>query len=92
MSIFRGPDYPTRAEIITAPEDIRTMYATGTGSVRMRALFKLEEKSLVITTLPHQVSGERIIEQIAEQMRVRKLPMVDDLRDEFGSRCSDSRW
>ncbi|MEE9412635.1 MAG: DNA topoisomerase IV subunit A [Methylococcales bacterium] len=79
---IQGPDYPTRAEIITAPEDIRTMYATGTGSVRMRALFKLEEKSLVITTLPHQVSGERIIEQIAEQMRVRKLPMVDDLRDE----------
>jgi topoisomerase-4 subunit A len=79
---IKGPDYPTRAEIITSSEDIRSMYATGNGSVRMRALFKREEKSLVITTLPHQVSGDRIIEQIAEQMRVRKLPMVDDLRDE----------
>ncbi len=79
---IQGPDYPTKAEIITSSEDIRAMYATGNGSVRMRALFKREEKSLVITTLPHQVSGERIIEQIAEQMRARKLPMVDDLRDE----------
>ena len=79
---IKGPDYPTRAEIITSSEDIRAMYATGNGSVRMRALFKHEEKSLIITTLPHQVSGDRIIEQIAEQMRARKLPMVDDLRDE----------
>jgi topoisomerase-4 subunit A len=79
---IKGPDYPTKAEIITSANDIRAMYQTGIGSVRMRALYKREDKSLVIHTLPHQVSGERIIEQIADQMRARKLPMVDDLRDE----------
>ena len=77
-----GPDFPTKAEIITSPEDIRAIYSTGNGSIRMRALFSREDKSIVITTLPHQVSGERVIEQIAEQMKVRKLPMVEDLRDE----------
>ncbi len=79
---IKGPDYPTKAEIITSADDILAMYQTGNGSVRMRALYTREDKSLVINTLPHQVSGERIIEQIAEQMRARKLPMVDDLRDE----------
>jgi topoisomerase-4 subunit A len=79
---IKGPDYPTKAEIITSTDDILAMYQTGNGSVRMRALYTREDKTLVINTLPHQVSGERIIEQIAEQMRARKLPMVDDLRDE----------
>lgn len=79
---IKGPDYPTKAEIITSADDILAMYQTGNGSVRMRALYTREDKTLVINTLPHQVSGERIIEQIAEQMRARKLPMVDDLRDE----------
>ncbi len=79
---IQGPDYPTQAEIITSADDIRVIYATGNGSIRMRALFVREQKSIVINTLPHQVSGERIIEQIAEQMKSKKLPMVDDLRDE----------
>ena len=79
---IKGPDYPTYAEIITPEADIRAIYASGSGSIRMRALFERENKSIVITTLPHQVSGERIIEQIAEQMKARKLPMVEDLRDE----------
>ena len=79
---IKGPDYPTEAEIITPREDIRKMYETGNGSIRMRARFELEEGAVVITALPHQVSGARILEQIAAQMQSKKLPMVEDLRDE----------
>ena len=77
-----GPDYPTRAEIVTPREDLRTIYETGRGSVKMRAVFDKEGGDIVITELPHQVSGAKILEQIAAQMHAKKLPMVADLRDE----------
>lgn len=79
---IQGPDFPTEAEIISPPEDIRKMYETGTGSIRMRAKYERENGDIIITALPHQVSGSRVLEQIAAQMQQRKLPMVEDLRDE----------
>ena len=79
---IQGPDYPTDAEIITARNDIIKMYATGKGSMRMRGVFLREGNDIVITALPHQVSGAKVLEQIAAQMNNKKLPMVADLRDE----------
>jgi len=78
----KGPDYPTDAEIITPADDIRAMYEKGNGSIRMRAVYEKESGDIVITALPHQVSGNKILEQIASQMVAKKLPMVEDLRDE----------
>ncbi|HIJ22259.1 MAG: DNA topoisomerase IV subunit A [Gammaproteobacteria bacterium] len=78
----QGPDYPTDAEIITPREEIQEIYRSGHGSIRMRALWEKEGGDVVITALPHQVSGNKILEQVATQMRAKKLPMVDDLRDE----------
>lgn len=77
-----GPDYPTDAEIITPREDLKKIYRTGKGSVKMRAVFTKEDGDIVITALPHQVSGAKILEQIAAQMQAKKLPLVTDLRDE----------
>ena len=77
-----GPDFPTRAEIITPREDLVKIYRNGTGSVRMRACFEREQGDIVVIALPYQVSGARVLEQIAQQMRTKKLPMVEDLRDE----------
>lgn len=77
-----GPDFPTRAELVTPAEDLRRIYRTGAGSVRLRARYELENGAIVITALPYQVSGSRILEQIALQMSSKKLPMVEDLRDE----------
>lgn len=79
-----GPDMPTEAEIISSRDDILKMYETGRGSVRMRAVWQKDEESgdIIITALPHQVSGAKILEQIAAQMQAKKLPMVADLRDE----------
>jgi len=82
LEIVQGPDFPTEAEIITPREEIRKIYQNGRGSVRQRAVWKKEEGEVVITALPHQVSGARVLEQIANQMRNKKLPMVEDLRDE----------
>ncbi len=78
----RGPDFPTEAEIITPPEDLRAIYKSGNGSVRMRAVYESEDGMIIITALPYQVSGSRVLEQIAQQMAAKKLPMVEDLRDE----------
>ena len=78
----QGPDYPTEAEIITPRDELRSMYETGHGSVRMRAVYEKEDGDIIITALPHQVSGAKVLEQIASQMQAKKLPMVDDLRDE----------
>ena len=75
-------DYPGGAEIVTPREELRKLYQTGNGSVRLRARFERENGDVVISALPHQVSGARIMEQIAVQMREKKLPMVEDLRDE----------
>ncbi|MEF3081013.1 DNA topoisomerase IV subunit A [Luteimonas sp. SMYT11W] len=78
----RGPDYPTSAEIITPSADLLQMYETGHGSVRARATFEKEHTHIVITALPHQVSPSKVIEQIAAQMRAKKLPWLEDIRDE----------
>lgn len=78
----QGPDYPTEAEIITPRSELVSMYATGRGTLKMRALWKKEDGDIVITALPHQVSGNKVMEQIAQQMQAKKLPMVEDLRDE----------
>ncbi|HEY1588767.1 MAG TPA: DNA topoisomerase IV subunit A, partial [Rhodanobacter sp.] len=78
----RGPDYPTEAEIITPRADLLAIYQSGGGSVRARAVYQREEGNIVITALPHQVSPSKILEQIAAQMRAKKLPMIEDLRDE----------
>ncbi|PQK76387.1 DNA topoisomerase IV subunit A [Pantoea ananatis] len=82
LEIVQGPDFPTEAEIITPRDEIRKIYHNGRGSVRQRAVWKKEDGEVVITALPHQVSGARVLEQIANQMRNKKLPMVEDLRDE----------
>lgn len=79
---IQGPDFPTEAEIITPHDDLVRMYETGSGVVRMRACYDAEQGEVVITALPYQVSGARVLEQIAAQIRNKKLPMVDDLRDE----------
>jgi topoisomerase-4 subunit A len=77
-----GPDYPTEAEVITPRADLLKIYETGKGSVRMRAVYRVEDGDIVVTALPHQVSGAKVLEQIAGQMQAKKLPMVADLRDE----------
>ncbi|MDM8567815.1 DNA topoisomerase IV subunit A [Candidatus Halobeggiatoa sp. HSG11] len=77
-----APDYPTEAEIITPKEDLLKIYTNGTGSVRMRACYIQENSDIIITALPHQTSGSKIITQIAAQMTAKKLPMVEDIRDE----------
>ncbi|MNZ21977.1 DNA topoisomerase 4 subunit A [compost metagenome] len=78
----QGPDYPTEAEVITPRADLLKIYETGRGSVRMRAVYRVEDGDIVVTALPHQVSGAKVLEQIAAQMQAKKLPMVADLRDE----------
>ena len=82
MKHIQGPDYPTEAEIITPKADIRAMYNTGNGSIRARARWNREDDNIVITALPYQVSPAKVLEQIAQQMQQKKLPMVEDLRDE----------
>lgn len=82
LTVVQGPDYPTEAEIITPKAEIAKMYEQGRGSIKMRAVWKKEEGEIVISALPHQASPSKIIEQIATQMRNKKLPMVDDIRDE----------
>jgi topoisomerase-4 subunit A len=78
----KGPDFPTEAEIITPKKDILQMYETGHGAIRQRARFEKEDGAIIITALPFQVSGNKVLEQIAAQMTAKKLPMVEDLRDE----------
>ena len=78
----RGPDFATDAEIVTSREDLVAMYESGSGSVRMRARFERENGAIVVFALPYQVSGSKVLEQIAQQMLAKKLPMVEDLRDE----------
>ena len=78
----RGPDFPTDAEIVTPRDELVAMYGSGAGSVRMRARFERENGAIVVFALPYQVSGSKVLEQIAQQMLAKKLPMVEDLRDE----------
>ncbi|HET8551859.1 MAG TPA: DNA topoisomerase IV subunit A [Gammaproteobacteria bacterium] len=79
---IQGPDFPTGGEIITPAEELLAMYSTGNGSVRVRAVYERDDGDIVISALPFQVSGSKVLEQIATQMRAKKLPMVEDLRDE----------
>jgi len=82
MKHIKGPDFPTGGELVSPRDDIKAMYATGSGTFRLRAAYKVENGDVVITSLPYQVSGGKVLEQIATQMRNKKLPQVDDLRDE----------
>ncbi|TCI04911.1 DNA topoisomerase IV subunit A [Corallincola luteus] len=82
MAFVKGPDFPTEAEIITPQSELKKIYQTGRGSLKMRAVYQMESGDVVIHALPHQVSGGKILEQIAAQMQAKKLPMVSDLRDE----------
>ena len=82
LNIIQGPDFPTEAEIISSKDDIRKMYETGRGSIKMRATWHKEDGEIIISALPHQSSPSKIIAQIAEQMTAKKLPMVEDIRDE----------
>ena len=82
MAHIKAPDFPTDAEIITSQAEILNAYETGRGSVKMRAVWSKEDGDIIVTALPFQASGSKILEQIATQMRNKKLPMVEDLRDE----------
>ncbi|HEX7034207.1 MAG TPA: DNA topoisomerase IV subunit A [Pseudomonadales bacterium] len=82
MTHVKGPDFPSEAVIITPPEEIRQIYETGRGMVKARATWRKENGDIVINALPYQASPSRILEQIAQQMQAKKLPMVADLRDE----------
>ena len=82
LAFIQAPDFPTKAEIITSQTLIRDMYASGNGSIKMRAVYQMEKHNIVITALPYQVSGDKVVEQIAAQMQQKKLPMIEDLRDE----------
>src|SRR6185436_7266965 len=79
---IKGPDFPTAGEIITPAAEIREMYKTGNGSIRQRARWEIEDGEIVITELPFMVSGAKVQQQIAQQMAAKKLPMVEDLRDD----------
>jgi len=79
---IKGPDFPTEAEIITPTAEIREMYKTGNGSIRQRAKWEVEDGDIVVTALPFMVSGSKVQQQIAQQMNAKKLPMIEDLRDE----------
>ena len=82
MTHISGPDYPSQAVIITPEREIREMYETGRGSIRARAVYQVENGELIITALPYQASPAKVLEQIAQQMHAKKLPMLTDLRDE----------
>lgn len=82
MKHIKGPDYPTGGELVSPREDIKQIYMTGSGTLRLRATYKIEDGDIIITELPHQISGGKVLEQIATQMRNKKLPQVEDLRDE----------
>ena len=79
---IKGPDFPTEAELITPEREILELYTTGRGSLKARATYIVESGDIIINALPFQVSGAKVLEQIAAQMNKKKLPMVVDLRDE----------
>src|SRR6187399_1801513 len=82
MKYVKGPDLPLGGEIITPKSDLLAIYNTGNGTFKARAVYREEDGVIVISELPYQVSGAKLIEQIAAQMREKKLPMVEDIRDE----------
>jgi topoisomerase-4 subunit A len=82
MRHIKGPDFPTGGELVSSRADITEVYKTGSGTLRLRAKYEIENGEIVVKELPHQTSGAKVLEQIAGQMRAKKLPMVEDLRDE----------
>ncbi|MEX4603342.1 DNA topoisomerase IV subunit A [Haemophilus influenzae] len=82
LEIVQGPDFPTEAEIISPKSEIRKIYEQGRGSIKMRAIWKKEDGEIIISALPHQASPSKVIAQIADQMTAKKLPMLEDIRDE----------
>jgi topoisomerase-4 subunit A len=82
MRHIKGPDFPTGGELVSSHSDILQMYKTGSGTLRLRARYVIEDGDIVVTELPFQTSGAKVLEQIAAQMTAKKLPMLDDLRDE----------
>src|SRR6266702_872175 len=82
MKYVKGPDLPTGAEIVSPRADIKEFYEKGVGAFKARAVYEIEDGNIVVTALPYQVSGSKVQEQVAEQIRAKKLPMVDDIRDE----------
>jgi len=82
MKHLKGPDLPTGAEIISPRADLKEFYEKGVGTFKARATWEIEDGNVVITAFPYQVSPTRVQEQIAEQMRAKKLPMVEALNDE----------
>jgi topoisomerase-4 subunit A len=82
MRFVPGPDFPTAGEIVTPREDLAKIYQTGGGSLKQRAVYEVERGEILITALPYQVSGSRVLEQIAQQFNAKKLPMIEDFRDE----------
>ena len=78
----QAPDFPTQAEIITPRDEIKAFYRSGRGSLKMRAHWQKEDGAIIVDALPYQVSGAKVLEQIAAQMQAKKLPLVNDLRDE----------
>ena len=81
-NIIQAPDFPGGGEIITSAADLRALYETGNGTVRLRARYTQEDGNIIVTALPYQSSGSKILEQIAAQMQAKKLPLIEDLRDE----------
>jgi len=82
MKHIKGPDFPTGGELVSPRADIKQIYNTGNGTLRLRATYRQENGDIVISNLPYQISGSKVLEQIATQMRNKKLPLVEDLRDE----------
>jgi topoisomerase-4 subunit A len=82
MKHIKGPDFPTGGELVSPRADIKQIYNTGNGTLRLRASYRQENGDIVINSLPYQISGGKVLEQIATQMRNKKLPLVEDLRDE----------
>src|SRR5690606_633900 len=82
MRHIKGPDFPTGGELVSAREELVQVYKTGNGTLRLRAKYEVENGDIVIRELPFQASGAKVLEQIAAQMRAKKLPMMEDLRDE----------
>jgi len=82
IAMVPGPDFPSGGEIITPLSDLASMYKTGRGTFKMRATYQIEGHHIVVDALPYQASPARILEQIAAQMNAKKLPQLNDLRDE----------
>ncbi len=87
MQFVKGPDYPTAAEIINSHEELKKIYETGRGSVRMRAVYQVERGEIIITALPYQISGSDVVQRLAELMNAKKLPLLADIRDETSDKC-----